>query len=393
MKKLWSVLLATATIFAAAGCGETGKTSEGSQSSADAGEENKAYRVLNDFEDYGTGVEPLLLLNYFGKVSLNTDKEYVKSGERSLKAVPEGCSSEGRYSPILKQPLRIEKSGKDYRDVSRFKMVSTQIYNASDDAVSMKMQMQFFDGYQTNTQTYTLQKGWNTVVYNVDPQILDISYDISDCKGLLYIFDPPAEGNAPTLYFDDIRIYLSEGKFVPLDTSVDKNEVCSFDKLYQEYVVIPNIKYSDFAPTLEINTDLNYVKSGKSLKVSMPKNDGSFTTYTYTGFSLNKEFVHSVGLDEYDGEQYFSFWVYNDGSSRQRLFIEFFDYGGVKYYKKTDIYVNAGEWHNVRIKMSDLSGNASAMTTGNAGEIYISWEINSLTEDRVIYFDSFEICD
>ena len=43
--------------------------------------------------------------------------------------------------------------------------------------------------------------------------------------------------------------------------------------------------------------------------------------------------------------------------------------------------------------MSDLSGNASAMTTGNAGEIYISWEINSLTEDRVIYFDSFEICD
>ena len=51
MKKLWSVLLATATIFAAAGCGETGKTSEGSQSSADAGEENKAYRVLNDFED------------------------------------------------------------------------------------------------------------------------------------------------------------------------------------------------------------------------------------------------------------------------------------------------------------------------------------------------------
>lgn len=152
---------------------------------------------------------------------------------------------------------------------------------------------------------------------------------------------------------------------------MDKNEVCSFDKLYQEYVVIPNIKYPDFAPTLEINTDLNYVKSGKSLKVSMPKNDGSFTTYTYTGFSLNKEFVHSVGLDEYDGEQYFSFWIYNDGSSRQRLFIEFFDYGGVKYYKKTDIYVNAGEWHNVRIKMSDLSGNASAMTTGNAGEIYI----------------------
>ena len=43
--------------------------------------------------------------------------------------------------------------------------------------------------------------------------------------------------------------------------------------------------------------------------------------------------------------------------------------------------------------MSDLSGGAAAMTTGNAGEININWEINSLTEDRVLYFDSFEICD
>ena len=71
----------------------------------------------------------------------------------------------------------------------------------------------------------------------------------------------------------------------------------------------------------------------------------------------------------------------------------FYDYGGITYYKNTQVYVNAGEWHNVRIKMSDLSGGAAAMTTGNAGEININWEINSLTEDRVLYFDSFEICD
>lgn len=180
---------------------------------------------------------------------------------------------------------------------------------------------------------------------------------------------------------------------MPLDTSVDKNEVCSFDKLYQEYVVIPNIKYPDFAPTLEINTDLNYVKSGKSLKVSMPKNDGSFTTYTYTGFSLNKEFVHSVGLDEYDGEQYFSFWIYNDGSSRQRLFIEFFRLRGSQILQKNGYLRQCGRMAQRPDKNERFIRQRERHDDGQRGEIYISWEINSLTEDRVIYFDSFEICD
>ena len=73
------------------------------------------------------------------------------------------------------------------------------------------------------------------------------------------------------------------------------------------------------------------------------------------------------------------------------MFIEFFTQDGSRYYKKTDIYVPAGQWSTVSIPMSELSGGASATTTKVAGEIYINWEINSLLEDRVLYFDEFVI--
>ena len=400
MKKAFCIFAAAFAAVVCAGCAAGG--SENSENSgggsgtagsgAQSGETAKGYRMVNDFEDYATGVQPMMLLNYFGKVSLNTDLRYVRSGKGSLKVVPEGCASERKYAPTLKQPLKIESTGEDFGDISRVKMFTTQIYNDSESAVNMKMQTQFFGGHCANEQSFTLNSGWNVIAYMIDPQILDISYDVYDCKGVLYVFDY-CESGAPTLYFDDLRVYESEKEFSPLDTSVSENEVCSFDKLYQEYVLIPNVRYPAFAPKLEINSDARYAKRGKSLKVTMPKNDGSFTTYTYTGFSFNKKFINSVGLGEYSDEKYFSFWVYNSGTSRQRLFLEFYDYGGITYYKNTQVYVNAGEWHNVRIKMSDLSGGAAAMTTGNAGEININWEINSLTEDRVLYFDSFEICD
>lgn len=351
-----------------------------------------AYRVINDFEDYKTCIQPLFLLNYFGTAQENTDKKYVKSGEKSLKIVPEGCIAEGEYAPTLKQPMKNEISGEDFSDISQLSMLGAAVYNDSESVVNVTVQLQFFGGYTLSLRTFALQSGWNSLSCNVDPQVADVTYDVKDCKAILFSFDESVTGEAaPTLYLDDVRAYYTERPFTPLDMTVSENEVCSFDKLFQSYVTFANLKYPDFAPTLTINQDMAFSKQGKSLRVSMPKNDGSFTTYAYTGFSFNKRYVNSLGLGSYDQEKYLSFWVYNTGNSQQRLFIEFFDYNGLRYYKDTSLYVPAGQWKQFRYKLGDLSGGATALTTGNAGEIYISWEINSLTENRVLYFDQFEI--
>ena len=177
--------------------------------------------------------------------------------------------------------------------------------------------------------------------------------------------------------------------------TVADGEICSFDKIFQQYVLVPNVRYPEFSPTLSINEDLAYVKSGKSLKVQTVANDGTFTdtNYGYTGFSLGKKYVNGLGLDKYPQDKYFSFWVYNSGSSTQRLFIQFFNYSGVSYFKKTNIYVPANSWLQVKYKLSDLSNGTPSLTIANAGEIYINWELNSLHDNRVLYFDEFAIVD
>ena len=130
-------------------------------------------------------------------------------------------------------------------------------------------------------------------------------------------------------------------------------------------------------------------------------NDGSFQTgnsssYSYTGFSLSAGFMEEVHMEQYpeEDDEYtynFSFWVYNAGSSQQRLFIHFYNADGDVYKSVTDIYVPAGEWEEVSIPLSELTAGTSNTSYRNSGEIYINWEINTLLEDRVMYYDEFYV--
>ena len=57
----------------------------------------------------------------------------------------------------------------------------------------------------------------------------------------------------------------------------------------------------------------------------------------------------------------------------------------------TNIYAPAGVWYNAVIPLSQLTSGTSSTSYRNAGEIYINWEINTLNEDRVLYFDEFAV--
>ena len=82
MKKIASFALLAALLLSGtagfAACGErTPSDSSDSVSQPDIAPNSV---LLYDFEEYVTDVEPLILLNYFGKVTLNEDKQYVRNG-------------------------------------------------------------------------------------------------------------------------------------------------------------------------------------------------------------------------------------------------------------------------------------------------------------------------
>lgn len=392
------LLSAMLSVAALSGCTEGGGTQSGSAGGTDsssAAPANPNTVVLYDFEDYKTDVEPIILLNYFGKVSLNEDKAYVNKGEKSLSLLPEGCASENSdLAPTLKLPLNLRLKGKDEEDISQLTRISAEIYNSSQETVNVQTQLQFFGGDTANTQSHELAPGWNTVLISVDAQVLGLSYDVTDCKGILFAFEQSE--TPPTLYMDDVILYKTETPYTPMEIVLDPGEICSFDKLYQQYVVVPYTRFENNLPQVSINSDLNYSRAGRSLRVFMPRNDGTFQTgnsssYSYTGFSLSSGFMQKVNMAQYDESMNFSFWVYNTGSSQQRLFIHFYNADGELYKSVTNIYVPAGEWYNAVIPLSQLTAGTSSTSYKNSGEIYINWEINTLAEDRVMYFDEFAV--
>lgn len=372
------------------GCGKQDKPN---------GEQNETpdYAIVNDFENYRTDVEPLVPLNYFGKISLNEDKTFVSSGEKSLKLYPSSDPTQSNLSaPVFRQPLNQVAKQLDLSDIRQVSKFTCKAYNASDKDVSVYVSVDF-DGGSTFRKEFVLKNGWNTVSYSIDPQIIGISYDVSACKGLLFGFDKPQDGEVPTVYIDELAVYKTDVPYTDLDLALDANEIISFDKLYQEYVVYPNTTYAEFTPKLSINSSAVFSKSGYSLKVDLVPNDGTYPAgnYIYTGFTISGDFISRTNFKDYEDDDVFTFSVYNAGNTQQRLFLEMFTQKNSTYYKKTDIYVKPGEWYTFEATIKELNeqkvNGIKANGTGNAGSIYFSYELNSLTEGKTLYFDDFKI--
>ena len=390
MKKSLILLSCVILMAGVAGCAPRDKTGQ---------EENKNpnYVVVNDFENYKEDVEPLVPLNYFGKISLNEEEKYVTSGEKSLRLYPASDPTQSNLSaPEFRQPLNQVAKELDLSDIRQITKFTCSVYNDSEKDVSMYVSTDF-DGGSTFKKEFVLKSGWNTVSYSVDPQIIGISYDVSVCKGLLFGFDKPQEGEVPTIYMDELAAYKTETPYTELDLELEENEIISFDKLYQEYVLYPNTTYAEFAPQLSINSNAVYAKSGYSLKVDLIPNDGTFPTdnYIYTGFTISGDYIARTNFKDYEDDDVFSFRVYNAGKTQQRLFLEMFTQKNSTYYKKTDIYVKPGEWYTFEATIAELNAQKvngiKANGTGDAGSIYFSYELKTLTEAQTLYFDDFRI--
>lgn len=126
-------------------------------------------------------------------------------------------------------------------------------------------------------------------------------------------------------------------------------------------------------------------------------NDGTYPAgnYIYTGFTISGDYIGRTNFKDYEDDDIFTFSVYNAGKTQQRLFLEMFTQKNSTYYKKTDIYVKPGEWYTFEATIAELNAQKvngiKSNGTGDAGSIYFSYELNTLTEAKTLYFDDFKI--
>ena len=231
-------LVLTSACLCLGGCNKENKTNSSEEP------ENTKQDASNfiDFENFDPDFQLLRLQKGFGKVSVNTDKQFVKGGEQSAKVQPLGAYS-STEKPFMYFQLASEKYGYAYNDLNLLYSMTLWVYNTSTETKEMTVGVvTSYSSIEGVTRdgglTYYLNNGWNKVTYFVQKEDLYIPSGESIIHGLYLEFEKTNSrdlADAPVYYLDSVSLDVKEKA---IDISIEKH---SFGRPKEgDTIVIPN---------------------------------------------------------------------------------------------------------------------------------------------------------
>lgn len=333
----------------------------------------------------------------FGKVNVNTDKEFITDGEASMKMEVWGqVHKTGVDGPNVE--IALSKSGSI--DASRLKNFTFDLFNQTGEARTIEAALKI-DGTVSEYQKIDLTTGKNSLTVAFDVVGLAVGFDMTKTQALVIRFPIASSYEAASqqiYYLDNLQMNMNLVAPSPLKIVMDEGEFCSFEKPYQKYVtkaggVGPTVGCQ---PILSLNDNLEYCanNTGKSLRVELPTgiaplNDG------WPNWTFIDAMFESVDWAQMAKEgKKFVFDVYNTGS--------YFRFGfeiGAKSGSKargwsTGVDCYSG-WNTISIDMTkwndnqtDEEGEYPNPLTENIHQIVFSYS-KFAGENKVFYFDNF----
>lgn len=396
MKKLWSGIVLSLMIFPML---TFSACKSGTEQGEDTGE-TPLSMVLGDFESMSELSEHFTFENRFGRVTLTDEADYVTHGKSAAKLEVYGDYNAAASIPTMNVNLASFSESGAF-DLTRLQNFTFDLYNATGSEQYVEVALTV-GSETTNYVRYTLSEGKNKVTATYNASVLSVGYDLKQGSALIIRFPKPIPENGgldPQLHYtfgiDHLTVnYLPEDP-EPLEIVLDENEVCSFDKAYQEYVIgVGGIGPCEGCmPQVSINTDLQYCKDleGRSLKVVLPTgvaplNDG--WPYVY----IINAVWDAAGLREHALQGYeLVFDVYSDVAHHFGVEVHHETYSSVYLGKGFDTVPRS--WTEVRVPLTAL------FTYNEKGEIEKDYTVGMetlafsyskfSTADKTIYFDNF----
>lgn len=385
----------TIVFLSLAGCVGCGGTPESKPENLPEG-----YTRLMGFETYGEFMA-VTQSNFLGKYSLNSDEAFIKSGKSSVKIEVSG-SGYGNDKPALSiEPERISEGRKDF---SRAEKVVFDVYNAENSVKNCYFKTKLATGgaaLSTKEKTFKLSpKAWTRCVYDFDYETMSLIYDFSQCSELSLGFDGVKSGEKmPVFYVDDILLKETEKERKSYSIELDENEICFFEKDYQEYItyVTGYGAYTPYVPEITMNADARFVSQGsKSLKLHIPhgsKNESCWVRLMFADSLIEK--LNFASLDEsYD----LVFDLYNDSDS------PFHVEGAIRLTDNGNYAINfappAKQWKECRLSLATLAakyppkkeGDPTALERVKSFEItYGDFVGSSPADDKDLYIDNIRL--
>lgn len=355
--------------------------------------------VVNDFENFIEDFAPMSVFNYIGKININRDDRYVLSGKASARIDLIGDTELTKSNPGFKVPLVYNKRGENHSDLSDVVMIESNFYNASDVDITVSVALT-----GTANQDTVLTAGeWTSAMFVVDRATLAIRSDLTkDFKDITYSFKAP--DSPKVLYLDKIVEYTTDEPYNKVEMTFDEGEVAFFEKPWQQYAMItaaPSNASEYYKPSVSLNSDSRYAKSGNSLRADFPGNTGDVASdvWAYSYVTFGSRMISESGLQTLGKFDTASFDIYNPGNEQIRLFVTINSIGGGFVAKANGVYVPAGSWKTVSFTGVDLTtgtlmnekiSGAKANGAQNIESVSISFEVTrSQNKTYTVYIDNF----
>ena len=203
------ILIIAMLLFALAGCFfgcNKGQNNNVNNEEGDYGQiveqidNTKISYALNDFETVSSLYKCKIDWK-FGKISQNSDKQYVTSGSYSAK-IDVNQDGTTRSTPKVTMPFYSNGSS---LDISRLKDFSFDVYNASSESKNLSVSLTV-GTYTSEKDTFILTPGWNHIMVEPDMKDLEKRTNLTEGQSIIFYFDRPNEIGYETYYFDNIII-------------------------------------------------------------------------------------------------------------------------------------------------------------------------------------------
>ncbi len=403
-------------------------------------QEGNGKALMNGFEVFDRDVQLLRVFNRFGRLEQNTDKEYVKSGESSLRVQPFG----GRIINNTANPFFIiptvstRFSELAFGDFSKVDKVSFWVYNTEDEELNIGVGFQTeniaviggrptMDKVRRTTTTYyTVKSGWNYIEYEVLPAYLTWQgLDLKQVLGIAFEFDYVWSNDfadAPELYIDDVCLsYTDETKPTEVEIPITKTKtsagldtwvLCDFETSMQEWYFFSGMLSGPVAagqPTVKrvFAGDYGALTTEGSQALLVQKHHGAGQRADYIGLFMYPEVMkaafNAIGEDFQNNPQNYRFAmdIYNGATVADTISVAFV--GTNNRNSSSSITTRAGEWNNYSYHSSfDFineivrgdSTDTSLNYTVNPSYLRFAWGDYSSTgvyDDRPILIDNLRI--
>lgn len=349
--------------------------------------------VVNDFEN-SADMGMLTIGNKLGKVQLQNNTDYVKSGNKSAKVSVIGNSA--WESPYMYQTFSLEDHA-EYSDFTRNVKMTLWIYNDDDIDHMLQAEYSFSQGSLGKTETELKARQWTMFTYEVDRQYLpfDETGEYYPCNGIYFYFELSKSSEPYDLYFDELALYRTNKGFNKNVMYLDEHEICSFDHDYQHSLITSAGDYPDVEPGLEISQDFAQGEEDFNLKVTAKAGDTPWEAGGgWPGIEINPMILEMFDFSAYDDTDEFCFDVYSPvENGLEKIWLTFENSLSQRFYQGGEISLTSGEWMTVRFSVAELNANAEQPERYgfyDTRRIIIRWG-EFTDKDRLVYFDNFRM--